>query len=67
VNRVTSLMKRAAFVVALSLALVLLGVRGSEDGVVEEDFHLRPGVDLQHVRLVSVRSPPPSFLFLLPY
>ncbi|ELR20673.1 uncharacterized protein ACA1_054180 [Acanthamoeba castellanii str. Neff] len=46
-------MKLFAVLATLALAaMVGLAIAG-EDGVVEEDFHLRPGVEEQHVRIVS--------------
>jgi hypothetical protein len=50
-------MKFFAMMATLALAtMVGLAIAG-EDGVVEEDFHLRPGVEEQHVRIVSVPEP----------
>jgi hypothetical protein len=50
-------MKLFAMLATLALAaMVGLAIAG-EDGVVEEDFHLRPGVEEQHVRIVSVPAP----------
>jgi hypothetical protein len=56
---------RSLLVLALAVMTLIGLAMAQNDGAVEEDFHMRPGVDEQHVRLVSVTPPTLLFLFTL--